>query len=84
MLAQKQEIPISICGKHVKVKSFLDNEDIRHEIINYLQINKFEFYLSDFVNYVSNFIFSKLGINRETKIAYVIFYLFIIILFKTY
>jgi len=84
MLTQKQEIPISMRGKHVKVKSFLDDEDIRHEIINYLRINKFEFYLSDFVNYVSNFIFPKLGINRETKIAYVIFYLFIIILFKIY
>ncbi|CAG8760203.1 7727_t:CDS:1, partial [Funneliformis caledonium] len=32
MLAQNQEIPISMCGKHIKVKSLLDDEDIRHEI----------------------------------------------------
>ena len=69
MLVQNQEIPISMRGKHIKVKSLLDDEDVRYEIINYLRINKFEFYLSDFINYVSNNVFPKLGIEHKTKIA---------------
>ena len=69
MLVQNQEIPISMHEKHIKVKSLLDDKDVRYEIINYLHINKFEFYLSDFVNYITNVIFPKLGIEHETKIA---------------
>ena len=36
MLVQNQEISVSMRGKHIKVKSLLDDEDIRHEIVNYL------------------------------------------------
>lgn len=69
ILAKGEEIPNSMRGKHIKVHSLLEDEDIRNEIITYLRVNKFEFYLSDFVNYVSDVIFPKLGINYTTRIG---------------
>lgn len=68
-LKNGQEVPVSMRGKHIKVKSLLDDEDVRNEIIEYLRFSKFEFYTVDFVRYVSDVIFPKLGINRATPIG---------------
>lgn len=62
-------------GKHVKVKSLLEEEDVQHQILQYLRTSKFEFYLADFVRYVSDNVFPSLGIRRTTPIWYETFYL---------
>lgn len=62
-------LPESFRGKHPKIKSLLEDEDIQAEIVSYLRENKFEFYVADFVNHVSNVIFPKLGIERANKIG---------------
>ena len=62
-------------GKHVKVKSLLEDEDVQHEVLQYLRTSKFGFYLVDFVRYVSDNIFPRLGISRLTPIGYETFYL---------
>lgn len=62
-------LPESFRGKHPKVKSLLEDEDVRAEIISYLRKNKFEFYVADFVNYVSNDVLPKLGIERTKPIG---------------
>ncbi len=54
-----------MCGKYI-IHSLLEDEDIHNEIVTYLHVNKFEFYLSDFVNYISDVIFSKLSIDHTT------------------
>src|SRR5437016_151935 len=69
-LANRQEIPSSMRGKHIKVNSLLDDEDVRYEIVKYLRTNKFEFYVSDFMNYVSDVVFPKLGIEHSIRIGY--------------
>ena len=56
-------------GRHPKIKSFLEDEDIQAEIVLYLHENKFEFYIADFVNYVLDVIFPKLGIDCTTRIG---------------
>jgi len=70
LLQNGQEIPPSMRGKHVKLKSLLDDEDVQHKILQYLRMSKFDFYLSDFVNYVSNNVFPCLGISQNTPIGY--------------
>ena len=55
-----------MCEKHIKVHNLLEDKDICNKIVTYLHVNKFKFYLSDFVNYVSNIIFLKLGIDCTT------------------
>lgn len=80
-LQKGEDIPLSMRGKHVKVKSLLEDEDVQHQILDYLRTSKFEFYLADFVRYVSDNIFTSLGISRETPIWYAMFYL---LLFHAY
>jgi len=74
LLQKGQVIPASMRGKHVKVKSLLEDEDVQHKILQYLRTSKFEFYLADFVNYVSNDVFPSLGISQTTPIGYETFY----------
>ncbi|RHZ81548.1 hypothetical protein Glove_118g21 [Diversispora epigaea] len=69
MLTNREEIPVSMRGKHIKVHSLLEDEDIKNEIVSYLRTNKFEFYLSDFVTYISDVIFPKFDIKRTTRIG---------------
>lgn len=75
VLQKGEEIPVSMRGKHVKVKSLLEDEDVQYEVLQYLRTSKFEFYLADFVHHVSNNIFPNLGINRMTPIGYEMVYL---------
>jgi hypothetical protein len=70
VLSKGEEVPVSMRGKHVKVKSLLKEEDVQHEVLQYLRTSKFEFYLADFVRYVSDDIFPKLGISRTMPIGY--------------
>jgi hypothetical protein len=74
-LHKGEELPVSMRGKHVKVKSLLEEEDVQHEVLQYLRTSKFEFYLADFVRYVSDNVFPRLGISRMTPIGYETFYL---------
>jgi len=62
-------LPESFRGKHPKVKSLLEDEDVQAEVVSYLRGNKFEFYVADFVNYISNIVFPKLGIERTKQIG---------------
>ncbi|PKY54568.1 hypothetical protein RhiirA4_473455 [Rhizophagus irregularis] len=64
-----ETIPISKRGKHCKIKSLLDDEDVQMQIATYLHENKFEFYVADFVDYVKNVVFPSLGIEQETTIS---------------
>lgn len=80
-LQKGEDIPLSMRGKHVKVRSLLEDEDVQHQILHYLRTSKFEFYLADFVHYVSDNVFPSLGISRATPIWYAIFYL---LLFHAY
>jgi hypothetical protein len=73
LLKKGQAIPTSMRGKHIKVQSLLDDEDVQQKILQYLRSEKFEFYLADFVRYVSNHVFPSLNISRATPIGYVIF-----------
>jgi hypothetical protein len=70
-----KEVPVSMRGKHVKVKSLLEDEDVQHEVLQYLRTSKFGFYLVDFVRHVSDNIFPRLGISRLTPIGYETIYL---------
>jgi len=70
VLSKGEEVPVSMRGKHVKVKSLLKEENVQHEVLQYLRTSKFEFYLADFVHYVSDDIFPKLGISRTMPIGY--------------
>jgi hypothetical protein len=70
LLYKGDDIPVSMRGKHVKVKSLLEEEDVQHEVVQYLRTSKFEFYLADFVHYVSHNVFPNLGISQETSIWY--------------
>lgn len=65
-----ETIPISKRGKHCKIRSLLDDEDIQIKIKEYLRENKFEFYVADFVDYVKNTVFPSLGIEQETTIRF--------------
>jgi len=67
MLQNGESIPFSKRGKHCKVKSLLDDEGIQMQVTSYLREKKFEFYVADFVDYITNTIFPSLGI--ETKIT---------------
>lgn len=73
-LSKGKEIPVSMRGKHAKVKSLLQEEDVQQEVLQYLRTSKFEFYLADFVRYVSDNIFPSLGISRTTPIGYETFF----------
>ena len=68
MLQNGETIPFSKRGKHCKVKSLLDDEDIQMQIASYLREKKFEFYVADFVDYVTNTIFPSLGVEMKTTI----------------
>lgn len=68
MLQNGETVPFSKRGKHCKVKSLLDDEDIQMEVISYLREKKFEFYVADFVDYITNTIFPSLGIEKKTTI----------------
>jgi hypothetical protein len=81
MLRNGQEIPASMRGKHIKVRSLLEEEDIQQKILQYLRSKKFEFYLADFIQHVSNDIFPTLGISRSMPIGYEVFCL---LLFQAY
>jgi hypothetical protein len=74
-LHKGENLPVSMRGKHVKVKSLLEDEDVQHEVLQYLRTSKFQFYLADFVRYVSDNVFPTLGISQTTAIGYEIFYL---------
>ena len=74
LLQNGQEIPASKRGKHVKVKSLLQEEDVQHKILQYLRTSKFEFYLADFVHYVSDDVFPSLGMSQTAPIGYEAFY----------
>jgi hypothetical protein len=52
LLQSGQEIPASMRGKHIKVKSLLEDEDVQQRILQYLRTAKFEFYLADFIRYL--------------------------------
>jgi hypothetical protein len=65
-----ENIPISKRGKHCKIQSLLDDEDVQMQIAAYLRENKFEFYVADFVDYVKNTVFPSLGIEQETTIRF--------------
>ena len=69
VLKAGDSLPESFRGRHPKIKSLLEDEDIQAEIVLYLRENKFEFYIADFVNYVSDVILPKLGIERAKKIG---------------
>ena len=69
LLRNGQDIPASKRGKHVKVKSLLEDEDVQHKILQYLRTSKFEFYVADFVRYVSDDVFPSLGISRTLPIG---------------
>jgi hypothetical protein len=73
LLQDGQVIPTSMRGKHIKVKSLLADEDVQQRILQHLRTVKFEFYLADFVCYVSDHVFPSLGISRETPIGFVTF-----------
>jgi len=80
LLQNGQDIPTSMRGKHVKVKSLLEDEDVQHKILQYLRTSKFEFYLADFVQYVSNDVFPSLGISQATPIGYETFYYILLLM----
>ncbi|RIA82539.1 hypothetical protein C1645_835213 [Glomus cerebriforme] len=69
MLQNGESIPFSKREKHCKVKSLLDDEDVQMQITSYLREKKFEFYVADFVDYVTNTIFPSLGIETKTTIS---------------
>jgi hypothetical protein len=69
MLQNGKTIPFSKWGKHCKVKSLLDDEDILMQITSYLREKKFEFYVADFVNYITNTIFPSLGIEIKQQLG---------------
>ncbi|GES86721.1 hypothetical protein GLOIN_2v1489476 [Rhizophagus clarus] len=58
-------ILISKQGKHCKIKSLLDDENIQMQITTYLRKNKFEFYVADFIDYVKNVVFPSLEIKQK-------------------
>ncbi len=68
MLQNGETIPFSKREKYCKVKSLLDDEDIQMQVTSYLREKKFEFYVADFVDYVTNTIFPSLGIETKTTI----------------
>jgi len=68
MLQNRESIPFFKQGKHCKIKSLLDDKDIQMQVTSYLQEKKFEFYIANFVNYVTNTIFPSLGIETKTTI----------------
>jgi len=80
LLRNGQEILTSKCGKHVKLKSLLEDEDVQQKILQYLRTSKFEFYLADFVHYVSNNVFPSLGISQTTPIGYGTFYYILLLM----
>jgi len=80
VLSKGKEVPVSMRGKHVKVKSLLKEEDVQHEVLQYLRTSKFEFYLADFVQYVSNDVFPSLGISQATPIGYETFYYILLLM----
>jgi hypothetical protein len=65
-----EKIPISKRGKHCKIRSLLDDEDVQMQITAYLRENKFEFYVADFIDYVKNTVFPSIGIEQETTIRF--------------
>ena len=68
MLQNRESIPFSKRRKHCKVKSLLNDEDIQMQVTSYLREKKFEFYVADFVNYITNTIFPSLGVETKTTI----------------
>ncbi len=68
MLQNGETIPFSKREKYCKVKSLLDDEDIQMQVTSYLREKKFEFYVADFVDYVTNTIFRSLEIETKTTI----------------
>jgi len=68
MLQNGESIPFSKRGKHCKIKSLLNDEDIQIQVTSYLREKKFEFYVADIVDYVTNTIFLSLGIKPKTTI----------------
>ena len=68
MLQNGNTIPFFKRGKHCKIKSLLDDEDVQMQVISYLREKKFEFYVADFVDYVTNTIFPSLGIEIKITI----------------
>ena len=52
-----EEIPISKRSKIQKIRSLLDNEDIKLQVASYLHQHKFEFYVTDFIVYITDTIF---------------------------
>jgi hypothetical protein len=65
-----ETIPISKRGKHCKIQSLLNDEDVQIQIVTYLRENKFEFYVADFIDYIKNIVFPSLGIEQETTIRF--------------
>jgi hypothetical protein len=56
-------------GKHQKIKSALNDEDIQIKISQYLRSKKVNFRLHDFINHVSDVILPSLGYEKEKKIS---------------
>jgi hypothetical protein len=56
-------------GKHQKIKSALNDEDVQVKISQYLRSKKFNFKIQDFIDHVSEVIFPSLGYEREKKIS---------------
>ena len=60
---------VSRRGKHQKVVSILNDEDIIIKINQYLHVQKFNLKIPDFINYISNEIFPFVGYERNKKIS---------------
>lgn len=70
MVKNGETVPVSKRGKHCKIRSLLDDEDVKMQITSYLRENKFEFYVVDLVDYIKNTVFPSLGIEQETTIRF--------------
>jgi hypothetical protein len=61
------EIPVSMRGKHQKVKSLLGDEDIYQMITEYLWSVGCNVTVSGFKNYIEQEVFPSMGIEKKNN-----------------
>src|SRR6185369_14146684 len=56
-------------GRHPKIRSLLDDEDVKNQVMHYIHKHKFELDLVKFCDYIQNEIFPGLGVETHCTIS---------------
>jgi len=62
------EISMSKRGKHQKIKSIINDEDVKMKIARYLRGNRFTLSINNFIKFICDEVFPSLGYERRKEI----------------